>query len=178
MTESEYSKLCEAAWRRPLIGEEKARLQAYLSAHPGACDDLDEQTALSKLLFDLPDIRISSNFTARVLQSIELENGPRTERVENPPAWLLRLRSWLPRFVLAGLVVGLGGLGLQQHRLSSLREKAASVEIVSKMATTLPDVQMWEDFDAISKLGQTAVPSSQDEILWAALSASSATEQQ
>ena len=178
MTESEYTKLSEVAWRRPLTGEEKARLQAYLSAHPGACDDLDEQLALSKLLFDLPDIRISSNFTARILRSIELEKRARTERAQNSPAWLVRLRLWFPRFALAGLVVGLGGLGLQQHRLSSLREKAASVEIVSRMATTLPDVQMWEDFDAIAKLGQTAVPSSQDEILWAALSASSVSEQQ
>jgi hypothetical protein len=82
----------------------------------------------------------------------------------------------LPRFALAALVVGLGGLGFQQHQLYALREKAASVEIISKMASTLPDVQMWEDFDAIAKLGQTAVPSSQDEILWAALGATAVGE--
>ena len=37
MIESEYTKLSEVAWRRPLTGEEKARLRAYLSAHPGGC---------------------------------------------------------------------------------------------------------------------------------------------
>jgi hypothetical protein len=178
MTESEYTKLCEVAWRRQLTGEEKARLQSYLLVHPEAHDDLDEQIALSKLLSNLSDSPISSNFTARVLQSIDFENVDPTERSHPFRTWLVRLRLWLPRFALAGLVVGLGGLGFQQHRLYSLREKATSVEIVSKVATTLPDVQMWEDFDAISKLGQTAVPSSQDEILWAALGAISATEQQ
>ena len=174
MTESEYTQLSEAAWRRPLTGEEKARLRSHLIDHPGAHDGLEEEVALSKLLSDLPDGPISSNFTARVLKSIELEG--RTERTQGPPTWLVRLRSWLPRFALAALVVGLGGLGFQQHQLYSLREKAASVEFVSKMATTLPDVQMWEDFDAIAKLGQTAVPSSQDEILWAALGATAVGE--
>lgn len=164
MTDSEYMTLREAAWRRPLTAEEKASVQSYLLIHPEAQRDWEEELALNQVLVNLADIPISSNFTARVLQTIELEELRSTRESH---LWLVRLRQWLPRFAIAGLVIGLGGLGYQRYHLHSLAEKAGSVRMVSGLAATLPDVQMWQDFDAIAKLGHSTT--SQDEILWAAL---------
>src|SRR5713101_8163897 len=39
MTDSEYMSLREAAWRRPLTSDEKARLQSYLIIHAAAQHD-------------------------------------------------------------------------------------------------------------------------------------------
>jgi len=169
MTDSEYMSLREAAWRRALTVDEKARLQSYL-VHAEAQQDWDQETALNQALLNLPDAPLSSNFTAQVLQAIDLDEL--RAQYEPSAAWLARLRSWLPRFAVAGLVIGLGGLGYQRYHLHTLSEKAGSVKLV---ATTLPDVQMWQDFDAITKLSQSTA--SDDKILWAALETPAVAEQ-
>src|SRR5437764_13135886 len=132
MTDSEYMSLREAAWRRPLTSDEKARLQSYLLVHADAQQDWEHEAALNQALLSLPDIPVSSNFTARVLQAIDLDElresqGPQSNR------WLARLRLWLPRFAVAGLVVGLGGLGYDRYHLHTLNEKAGSVKLVTQI---------------------------------------------
>ena len=166
MTDSEYMSLREAAWRRPLTADENARLQSYLLVHAEAQQDWDRETALNQVLLNLPDIPLSSNFTARVLQAVELDDL-RAHRASRSNPWLARLRSWVPRFAVAGLVIGLGGLGYQRYHLHTLSEKAGSVKLVTELASTLPDVQMWQDFDAIAKLSQATA--SDDRTLWDAL---------
>src|SRR5205823_11177536 len=165
MTDSEYMSLREAAWRRPLTADEKACLQSYLLVHAEAQQDWDRETALNQVLLNLPDIPLSSNFTARVVQAVELDDSRANRGRSNP--WLARLRGWLPRFAVAGLVIGLGGLGYQRYHLHTLSEKAGSVKLVTELASTLPDVQMWQDFDAIAKLSQATA--SDDRTLWDAL---------
>ena len=166
MTDSEYLSLREAAWRRPLTAGEKARLQSYLLVHAEAQHDWDQELVLNQVLQNLPDVPLSSNFTARVLQAIELDELRNRGDIQSH-AWLARLRRWLPRFAVAGLVIGLGGLGYQRYHLHTLSEKAGSVQLVTRIATTLPDVQMWQDFDAIAKLTQPTA--ADDKVLWAAL---------
>src|SRR5882762_3250969 len=170
MSESEYINLCEIAWRRPLTAEEKAGLESYLLVHPEAQTDWEEEMLLKQLVLTLPDVPVSSNFTARVLQTVELEELQARRTLESAP-WFRRIRLWLPRLAVAGLVIGLGGLSYQQYHLHSLREKAGAVKMVTGIASTLPDMQMWQDFDAIAKLSQPTA--SQDEILWKALDSSS-----
>jgi anti-sigma factor RsiW len=168
MNESDYMNLREAAWRRPLTAEEKAQLQSYLVIHPESQLEWEGDTALNLALSNLPNAPLSSNFTARVLQAIELEELRAHRRA---PSWMHRMRLWLPRMAVASLVVGLGGLGYQQMRLHQIRdEQVKSLKLVSKVAVALPDMSMWQDFDAIARLEQTQ-PSANDQILWAALSA-------
>src|SRR5207245_8521417 len=102
--------------------------------------------ALHQLLQNLPNAPLSSNFTARVLHAIELDELQSAH--PQSAGWLARMRQRLPRFAVAGLVIGLGGLGYQRYHLHTLSEKAGSVKFVTRIATTLPDVQMWQDFDA------------------------------
>ena len=176
MTESEYLEWREIAWRRRLTPEEKSDLDAYLLVHPEAQHDWEEEAVLSQLLANVSDAPLSSNFTALVLQQIDLEER-RAGRALG--TWLQRLRSWLPRFAVAVLVVGLAGLGYRQYELNEAREKSKYLDrLVAGMAATtatFPDAKIWQDFDAIAKLGQPVAPA-QDEILWAAL-ASTSTDQ-
>lgn len=171
MTESEYLDLRELAWRRELTEDEKSSLQAYLLIHPEVQQDWDQEILLNQALAAIPNSPLSSNFTAQVLEAVYLEE--RQHRSGTAMPWLARLRLWLPRVAVATLVVGLGGLGYQQHRLHSLQEKVKSVGMVTDLATALPSVQMWQDFDAIANLAQPQPHTpSQDEILWAALESS------
>jgi hypothetical protein len=174
MTESEYLELRETAWRRRLTPDEKSHLDAYLLVHPEAQQDWEEEAVLNQLLTNVPDAPLSSNFTALVLQQIELDE--RHSGRASSASWLHRLRSWLPRLAVTALVVGLAGLGYRQYEIHSLREKSKYLDtLVTSVASTFPDARIWEDFDAISKLGQPVAPA-RDEILWAAL-ASTSTEQ-
>src|SRR3954463_15542185 len=135
MTDSEYMSLREAAWRRPLTADEKATLQSYLLVHAEAQQDWDQEMALNQVLLNLPDIPLSSNFTARVLQAVELDEL-QAHQAGQSNAWLIRVRRWLPRFAVAGLVVGLGGLGYQRYYLHTLNERAGSVQLVTQIART------------------------------------------
>jgi len=159
--------LRELASRRPLTREERATLDSYVLIHPEAQQYWEEEMALNQALQSLPNCPISSNFTARVLQAVDLDERQSARLGEKVPAlgWLRRL---LPRIAVAALVLGLGGLGYQRVRVHQLDQRAETVEMVTKVASTLPDVQMWQDFDAIAKLSQP-VSAAQDEILWAAL---------
>ena len=180
MNESDYLKLVELAWRRPLTADEKSSLQAYLLVHPDAQRDWEEETVLNQLLAGVPDAPVSSNFTARVLQAIDLEER-REGRGQRSGNWLNRLRLWLPRFAVAGLVVALGGLGYQEYEIRSLRQKAKYLDTLVSSVGSFPNAKIWEDFDAISRLGSRSVPENeyqpialaQDQMLWAALASSS-----
>src|SRR5437870_4994810 len=113
MNESEYMKLREEAWRRPLTADEKRQLQSYLLVHADAQAEWEEEAALTQLLVRVPDAPLSSNFTARVIQAVELEEL----RAQPKGIFTLpRLRTWLPRLAITGLVVGLGAFGYQEFQ--------------------------------------------------------------
>ena len=50
--------------------------RAHLAAHPEAQADWEAEAGLNDALGRLPDVAVSSNFTARVLQAVEREIAP------------------------------------------------------------------------------------------------------
>jgi len=176
MNESEYLQLRELAWRRSLTAEEKTSLQGYLLVHPEAQQDWEEESVLNQLLVGLPNAPLSSNFTARVLQEIDLEEL-RAQHQRRSGSWLDRFRLWVPRFALAALVMTLGALGYREYEIFSLREKAKYLDRLVSAASSVPDAKIWEDFDAIARMGHgQPVSAAKDEILWAALSSGAPAE--
>jgi len=168
MNESDYMKLREEAWRRPLTADEKSRLQSYWLVHAESQHDWEEEAALTQLLARAPDAPLSSNFTARVIQAIELEQL----RAQRKGSFALqRLRSWLPRLAITGLVVGLGAFGYQEYRQHELQQKTRYLDTLAVAAATFPDAKMWDDFDAIVSLAPSISPA-KNEVLWAALDGS------
>jgi hypothetical protein len=146
----------EAARRRGLTAAEAGELREHLSRHPGERESWQEELALTSLLQGMPDAPLSSNFTARVLQEIELP-APR-EASFSFSAWL-DLRRWLPRLSAATLVVALSLSGWSWHRNMERADLAASLSDLSReidgslTAARIPPVEVLQDFDVIGKLG-------------------------
>lgn len=168
MNEAEFKKLLVNSWHRPLSPEEDARLQSWLATHPEAQHLWEEEVELNQLLQQLPDLPLSSNFTARVLQALDREStAPRRipRRWFYRPAWL---GHWVPR--LAGvtvlLILGLvgGNVYHQYHRQKLIR----GVELVGNLAA-LPHPESLEYIETILQLPIIGPDSSWDPELVAAL---------
>ena len=105
------------------------------------------------MLSRLPDAPLPSNFTARVLQAIELEEIRRSRW--HLPDW--NWRVFFPRAAGLTVAVGLAVVVFHQHEMSvQRRELAKSVVLVA--AQPMPSLDALRNFDAIQRMGQTARP--------------------
>jgi len=151
-----YNRLRELNWQRNLTGADEAELRAWLAAHPDAQADWEAEAELNAALVRLPDVPVPSNFTARVLQAVELEAAAEVRR----PGWnwggWLRL-GWLPKVALTASVVCAGVVScllIQDAQRRNLVESVAAVSAVS----SLPGPEILKDFDAILVLNPTPPP--------------------
>ena len=152
MNEIEFEKLKEASWRRKLTAQEEAALNNHFARHAEARTQWEEESGLSELLDKLPDAPVSTNFTARVLQEVQREAGPRFGREHGILRW--PRFNWLPKIAVASLIVCGGFVSLQQYKRTKIAHDLVAVS--SAATATLP--QQWlEDFDAISRLSQPPV---------------------
>ena len=137
--------LRELAWRRKLTGAERAELRAQ----PAAQADLDLESRLTEALGRVPDVPVPSNFTARVLQSVELEElrGARTR------SWSWYWRVLVPRVAVVAAVVGLAGLAYHRHESYQRVQLARDIALLAK-AQPLPSVEALRNFDAIQRMSQ------------------------
>ncbi len=148
-----YQQLLELSWRRKLTVAEETRLRAWLAAHPEAESDWEAEAALNQALVRSPDLAVSTNFTARVLEAVRLEEAAVSRgRAAGRRLWW-RLH-WLPKAALAALIVAAGLVSYQNHQLTKRKALALSVAAVSDVAS-LPGPDILEDFDAVRALKQT-----------------------
>jgi anti-sigma factor RsiW len=154
-----YNPLREESWRRKLTPAEAAELHAWLEAHPEARADWEADAALTQALDRLPDAPVASNFTARVLQTVEGEAAAEVRRSQASWLhWSWRLR-WLPK-VAVGAVILVSGLvsyhSVQRaHRVEMVRSVAAVAEV--------PGPEILENFEAIRAL--SPAPPADEELL-------------
>ena len=162
MNQSDPNKFREANWRLPLTDAGQAGLRAALAKNPEALADLEIEVGLTRALAKLPNAPVSSNFTARVLQAVELE-AKRQERrpAKSVFAWLRR--GWLPKTAVASLVVCAGLFALHRQTIVARARLAHEVAAVSAASAAVSNP---EDFDAIRLLNK---PASADVDLLAAL---------
>jgi anti-sigma factor RsiW len=148
-----YMRLRELSWRRKLTAAQEAELHAYLTSHPEAQTDWETEAALGEVLARLVDTPIPSNFTARVLQAVELEAADH-KRVQR---WSWSWQVLLPR---AAVVVAVAGLGLFAYQRYEVVERAKLARSVTAVwdAKSLPSPQVLADFDAIRRLSKTPPP--------------------
>jgi anti-sigma factor RsiW len=162
MNESEYQALMEASWRRSLTEDEQARLDLWLRTHPAAHNEWEAESALNRLLDQLPEAPVASNFTARVMQAVERESAAEARR----ESVFDRVKRWFwrpaPRVAWALLVVGLLGFGYHQHQANVRSEMAKGLSVLAHVAT-LSDPAVLQDFEAIQRLAQSA-PGDDDEL--------------
>ncbi|MFO1476717.1 MAG: hypothetical protein U1F98_08705 [Verrucomicrobiota bacterium] len=157
MKDPHNDPLRESAWRRRRTPEQDAELQAWLAGHPGEAPGVHADEALNRLLDQLPDAPVPSNFTARVLETVRRDSSR-----GQPRHWSWTWRAWLPRAAAAGLAVYLCIFSYQQHLVVRRAEMARSLAAVSTVAAaSKPEVL--QDFEAIRRLGQA--PPADEELL-------------
>ena len=134
----------ESLWRRKLSGAERAELRGQ--------PELELEARLTEALTQLPNAPVPSNFTARVLAAIELEEA----RPARSRGWGWNWHSLLPRFAVVTAVLLLAGLELQHHELARHRaELARSLSLVAS-ARTVPSVEALENLEVIQRLSPSA----------------------
>ncbi len=155
MNDPLYRQLCELSWRRKLTDAEEAQLQVFLAAHPDAQTDWERETGLNQLLEQLSDVPIASNFTNRVLRALE---GKAAGQSWAHTAWRRLLCwpafGWLPKATVAIVVLCVGLLGYQHHRVIMRAQIAQSLPKVSGVIS-LSSLEVWENFNAINHLSHT-----------------------
>ena len=111
----------------------------------------NELRELRGLLSRLPDIPVPSNFTARVMQAVELEES-RPSRRWNFSAW--NWHAILPRFAVAAVVIAAAGLVFQRQEANARREQLAKNVALVAIAQPMPSVEALQNFDAIRRMSQ------------------------
>ena len=145
--------------RPELSPEEESKLEAWLAAHPDARADWEADRALRRALQSLPDAPVSSNFTARVMQELDLEEA-RAQRKSG--GW----RVLWPRLGWAtAAAVALGVFGTQQFLNVQRTQIATDAALVSKDIARLPEA--FRDFDVVDSLRE--IPAASDDGILAAL---------
>ena len=163
MNQPMLEKLFQTANKRDLNEAELIQMEDWLASNPVERAELE---AVDRLLDELPDEPVASNFTTRVLQEIRSAEDNSPARVT--PSWW---KIITPRFssiniaaTAVAMVLLIGGVVYQSHLNKNRVEVAASLQAVATFAEMFPVVL--NDFDAIEVIGQ-ADPI--DEELWAAL---------
>ena len=108
------------------------------------------QNELRELLSRLPEAPVSSNFTARVMQQIDLEESRRSRKWN----FILNWRVFLPRAAVATAAVVFAGLAFHQHDIYSQRATLAKNVALVAESQPLPSVEALKNFDVIQRMGQ------------------------
>ena len=112
----------------------------------------NEPQELRELLSRLPDAPVSSNFTARVMQAVELEERQAARRWN----WHWNWRSLMPRVAVTSVALVMAGLVVQQHEVNAHRTQLAEDVAHVTTAQPLPSVDALQNFDAIQRMSQPA----------------------
>ncbi|MGH9758331.1 MAG: hypothetical protein ACRD4M_11385, partial [Candidatus Acidiferrales bacterium] len=118
--------------------------------------DLEMEARLTEALGKMSGTPVPSNFTARVMQAIDLEEAKRS-----------RSRGWnwhslLPRVAFAMLAVGFVGLTVHRYELDERRAALAKKIALVAEAQPMPSMEALKNFDAIRRMSQ---PHADEELL-------------
>ena len=148
----------DSLWRQRPADVERAGWDA----RPEIRAEWEREARLSEILGKTPDFPVSSNFTARVMQEIEREDGRTARRRFFSWNW----RALLPRLAITAAVLLCAGATFRQYELNRQRTQLAKNVVRIAESQPLPSVEALDNFDAIQRMGQ---PAQADEELLALL---------
>jgi hypothetical protein len=135
--------LRESLWRRKLSDAERAGL----SVQP----ELELEARLTGALAKIPDAPVPSNFTARVLDAIELEE----KQAVRSHGWALNWRRLWPRVAVAAAVLIFAGVSVQRHESHSRHARRwREASRWWRRTPSLPSVDALDNLDAIQRMSQ------------------------
>jgi hypothetical protein len=170
MKDPDTQEFVTKALRGTLTEAERRQWEQLLQNDAALRERFAEEAALERMLDDLPDVPISSNFTALVLQAAVRESqteGPHS-RIRLPlfRSVLARLAAGLVMFTLLAVLVG------YQYRKSERADMAERVRSFTGIASAIgsektPPEELFQDFDAIRRLSLPAEGELDMELLFA-----------
>jgi hypothetical protein len=150
-----YNRLRELSWQRKLTPDEEAALRGWLAVHPDAQADWELEAALNEALGQMAQAPVPSNFAARVLQAVELEEkaGARQSggSLWRRQPWL----RWLRRIAFAAIVLCAGMISYEQIQVHQERERIRAVEAVADISS-VPGTDALKDYNVIQVLSTPA----------------------
>jgi hypothetical protein len=148
--------LLDIARRRALTLSEQQRLNEWLALHPEDRERWEAELLLTRVVRDLPDAPLPSNFTARVLAAVDRPVATPARGAGFGVGWVLArwVRRWQPIAALAVVVLALGVYARQAHRRAEVAWSVAALP-----ATELANVEVWRNFDVINSLPSGPLPS-------------------
>ncbi len=160
MDKRELNKLKELALKGKLDEESMARLlQFYDRYHDPdlSCElsQLEEDVNLSKLLLKLPDVPVSSNFTARVMDAVEKEEAEPASTA--PSLFQLLWQNLTRRLAPVSLIIALIGLCYFSYNESKNTKIASSIAELDRVAMLNEkngelSIEILRDFDVIQNI--------------------------
>ncbi len=132
----------ESLWRRKLAEAERAALRAS--------PELELEARLTAALDKISEASVPSNFTARVLAAVELE-----EMRSARSRWHWNWHSLFPRIAVACAVLIFAGVGIQRFETNSHR-LALAKDVAMVTTAQPPSVDALENLDAIQRMSQPA----------------------
>lgn len=176
MNRSDLDTLLEISRRRRLTAAEAARIRQALAGDPTQLADWAADSALTRLLGELPAPAVPTNFTARVLEQLDRETPAAAPR-SLASGWMAWLRLW-PRWAAAALFLALTPLAYRHHQAWTRTQLATSLAQVGRplhqagQTTPLPLVEVLRDFEAIDSLRRATTTAAADMELLASLESS------
>jgi hypothetical protein len=158
--------------RRPLLPHEEQDLQVCLALDPSLRSRWEEELTLDRLLRDLPDTPLPSNFNATVWDVAQRQTVP-ARSLARCLAWFRAPRPAGIATAACALALLLGALSYTHYQSFDRARMAASLADISRgveitaAGAQLPPAEILQDFEAIYRLSQ--VQSLADEELLAAL---------
>jgi negative regulator of sigma E activity len=133
----------ESLWR----GNHSEAERAALPARP----ELVEEARLTAALMKLPDAPVPSNFTARVLETIELDENRQAQTHD----WRWNWRALWPRLTVATAVLIVAGVSIQRYEANARRaDLAKNLALVASAQS--PGVDALENLETIQQMSRSA----------------------
>ena len=150
-----FEHLREQAWRRKLSPDEEAQLSEWLAAHPAAREDWEAEAGLNEALGRLPDVPVPSNFTARVVQAVELDRAA-AERATRRHVW--SGHRWLRWAAVYSVILAAGWITYQSHVQRVQTERLVRSIAAASRVAPWPNPEILANFDVICALDRTPPP--------------------
>lgn len=137
---NEFNNQRESLWRGKLSEAERNELQAQ--------PELELEARLTAALAKIPDAPVPSNFTARLLDTIEFEEKQATRS----RGWNWNWRLLWPRVAVAAAVLIFAGVSIQRYEVNSQRVALAKNMVLVAAAQPPPSVETLQNLDAIQRM--------------------------
>lgn len=154
MKPEDGSEFWKTGLHRELGVGETAEWEIQFADEPDALARFEEEVRLNRLIQRLPNLPVSSNFTSRVMQSVEVERQRHSQPLTHAGLLWRIGHGWGRRLAFASVLILAGFFTYEQYQTSERRELAQSI---LQMAHVLPSEEIMRDFGAMSGLRQVSL---------------------